>query len=491
MFKELLSFAGYKFTPSEASNNIFPAKLPQRKSNISFYDTIRELCDNSIDANATEINIYLHENHIVIIDNGNGMTSSQLDNAFKLNSSNPEKKETSIGKWGVGLKQSIIQLNKDKDDVICYVLTGHSSYPNNYFFNEFYPKYINEKIEEFGIDGWKIPPAKNQKDISDHPIKNKMLLTYYYDYINKKEDFNSGTVILVKNTSVPELDNSKSIEETKANLHIHLGECYFSLLGNEIINIKINNVSVKPKDFLLRNLKSKIVTWEYIRKDIPTPLKFTLAITPKAKDLKDKNITPYLPINNNNNGIYLSCNDVVISRANKKHIVTKNIEQFYKSISKKRIRKTIFPDAGDNYFVHLRILIECDGYWQKYIQLDQEKINYTFHDELAEILADLMHKIDEYSSHSYIDKEEIIEEENNFNIKQEPKEEPVPVTQIIKPEIISTPELIIQKTTMESIVNNDQNWNNLIESILEKEDSRIVPLLKSFADEIRSSLNNL
>ena len=47
---------------------------------------------------------------------------------------------------------------------------------------------------------------------------------------------------------------------------------------------------------------------------------------------------------------------------------------------------------------------------------------------------------------------------------------------------------------MESIVNNDQNWNDMIESLIQKKDFQhpyFIPLLKSFADEIRSSLNNL
>lgn len=76
----------------------------------SLETAIADIIDNSISANATEINIYIHfdfdNSYIAIIDNGIGMNEETLRNAMKLGSFDPlgTRKINDLGRFGLGLK---------------------------------------------------------------------------------------------------------------------------------------------------------------------------------------------------------------------------------------------------------------------------------------------------------------------------------------------------------------------------------------------------
>ena len=72
----------FNHNKEKATHSIIPSKYPERK-NIPFFDTVRELCDNSVDANSTVINIVLERNEIFIIDNGIGMNKDVLKSILK------------------------------------------------------------------------------------------------------------------------------------------------------------------------------------------------------------------------------------------------------------------------------------------------------------------------------------------------------------------------------------------------------------------------
>ena len=187
-FNDLSKFLQPKqFKVADATNNIAPVKLPQRKSNISFNDSVRELCDNCIDAGATKIDIFLLENNLFIVDNGKGMDLRDLDDAFVTNSSTKQNNKNFIGKWGVGLKQSIIQFNKDKNDVVCHILSGTMSERFKrpvYAYGEFSPSVINKNIEQFGVNGWKIPNSidlynSNENDKTN--LQSSLVLSFSFE----------------------------------------------------------------------------------------------------------------------------------------------------------------------------------------------------------------------------------------------------------------------------------------------------------------------
>ena len=534
-FNDLSKFLQPKqFKVADATNNIAPVKLPQRKSNISFNDSVRELCDNCIDAGATKIDIFLLENNLFIVDNGKGMDLRDLDDAFVTNSSTKQNNKNFIGKWGVGLKQSIIQFNKDKNDVVCHILSGTMSERSKrpvYAYGEFSPSVINKNIEQFGVNGWKIPNSIDLYNSNENDKTNlqSSLLSRFYELVFENGEFHSGTVVLIKNASVPELIQN-NLSNTTESLNIHLGESYFNILKRRKLKIFIHDTlkntttQVTGNDFLLRDIPGTEVysQWEYRRNDVPTPLKFTVVITPKETK---KTIETYLPINNDNNGIYLICNEVVVARATKNHLVTPAIKENYLkllqdngSLTKKKniIRKKLWFNINDSYSSTLRVAIECDGNWQKYIQLDQEKISFTFHDDLSEQLANLMIELDK----AYQESNRKVPDDNKTStkidddddddllpVKVKVTEKPCPKLKIAEPikkddavpfEVSNIPVLKEIETeikppviTLDRLVNTDELWTEFTKALILDKDKYLQPLLKDFSNEIREKLLSL
>lgn len=88
------------------------------------YDNFVALCDiidNSIDANATKIKIYISNKndnfHIIIQDNGRGMDKDTLDEALKLGSDSTHDELSDLGKYGMGLSTAGLSL-ADKTTVL-------------------------------------------------------------------------------------------------------------------------------------------------------------------------------------------------------------------------------------------------------------------------------------------------------------------------------------------------------------------------------------
>lgn len=75
----------------------------------SFETAVADLIDNSISAQATEIDVLFNSVaglHLAILDNGNGMTYHELCQAMRYGSSNPieQRGENDLGRYGLGLK---------------------------------------------------------------------------------------------------------------------------------------------------------------------------------------------------------------------------------------------------------------------------------------------------------------------------------------------------------------------------------------------------
>lgn len=107
-----------------------------RNSGISDVDAACEILDNSIDANATLVDIRVHAEasnttKVVFVDNGNGMTSKQLLDAWHMGSDNESGYDSnSHGKYGLGLTAAaitkssnvtIITLNNDKYSTLIWL----------------------------------------------------------------------------------------------------------------------------------------------------------------------------------------------------------------------------------------------------------------------------------------------------------------------------------------------------------------------------------
>lgn len=440
---------------------IVPEKWSQRKSDISFYDTIRELTDNSVDAKAKNITIIISEDTCAVCDDGEkSMNADRLNACFIEGRS--DKHEIEIGSFGVGLKQSVVQFNSDgSGSAICHMLSGTMDYRNKPFYGyvSVCPKTINENIEKLGAEGWTIEPAIN---LTDRPEKNHhqwLALRLYSECVIQNEEYNTGTVALFTGCDVPELKD-ENLLETRIRLMTHLGERYFELLQHNKIKIAIRQVNnngkyeesiVSPIDWLMRPMTgTTIFEFEHSEEDKPTPLVFRIAVTHQhnylVRVLKQQ---PYQNINSENSGISLCFNGVMVAFATKNQIVTPKILEAYRMLGTKSKREKIFFNQGDNYSSQLRVMVYADGHWADSIYMDESKNAFTFSDKLAPVLAQLMIELDKAKKYSETMKDNAPVNTNVNTPVQVPIKTSTPTSNI---QIVVKPPAPIKDVTLEDLM---------------------------------------
>lgn len=205
-----------------------------RSLGYSFETAIADLVDNSISANANNIEILLSPNfnpYLIIFDNGCGMTKNELEEALRYGARNPlEKREnTDLGRFGLGMKSAslsqcrkLIVVSKKNSNLSCF------SWDLDYI--------IDKK-------GW-------------------VLLEYASEEINKLPNISmfdlveSGTYVL--------LQNFDRVSSSTANLNItlnsfmnttidHLALVFHRFL-KENVSIYVNKNKIIPRDpFLIGN----------------------------------------------------------------------------------------------------------------------------------------------------------------------------------------------------------------------------------------------
>ena len=98
--------------------NILDLQNNGYKSTVS---AISEIIDNSIQANASKVDIYLVRNttrksneidEILIVDNGSGMNEEQFDKALQMSNGTRTKASSGLGRYGMGLPNSSISQTK-------------------------------------------------------------------------------------------------------------------------------------------------------------------------------------------------------------------------------------------------------------------------------------------------------------------------------------------------------------------------------------------
>lgn len=111
--KENIIMKGENLVPNEPNARILISAL----QHIGYDDisAITDIIDNSIDANATKIKIYIDNDankkiRITIIDNGQGMDIDTLDEALKLGSDTMHDDIGDLGKYGMGLSTAGLAL---------------------------------------------------------------------------------------------------------------------------------------------------------------------------------------------------------------------------------------------------------------------------------------------------------------------------------------------------------------------------------------------
>lgn len=185
------------------SNNGDFLRLLEFASQIPLTTAIREMIDDSIDADAKNISITLDSNRSIfsIVDDGHGMTYDQLCNFRENYHSHNESPKKTIGIFGVGLKDSILKLSNyniganvtiksgiDRDNVCYYRFEVNKNKENAWHDTPPVEGPYTEKNwhAEHGhmvsIDGIKPIP---KSDRQWHANLNKSISTAYPYLINK------------------------------------------------------------------------------------------------------------------------------------------------------------------------------------------------------------------------------------------------------------------------------------------------------------------
>ncbi len=216
-----------------------------RSTGYELPSAVGDILDNSIDAEASKIDIYINYNkndgyECIFADNGRGMNSEILDDALKLGSEKSEYNQSSLGIFGFGLITASIGICKrvevytkseDSDDILVSIQDLEVIYNDN----------------EFKKDG----PRKVTKE--EEIIFNKHLANSV-----------SGTVVRwLKCDKIIDLNNERVINSVK-NKIANIYRAFMDLPGSAKIEFSINENIIEPSDPMwLKNDETEIYSDEY------------------------------------------------------------------------------------------------------------------------------------------------------------------------------------------------------------------------------------
>lgn len=210
-----------------------------RSLGYSFPSAIADLIDNSISANAKQIEIFVEPSEnpsLIILDNGHGMSDVELQEAMRYGSKNPleERNGSDLGRFGLGLKSAslsqcrkLVVVSKKAGIISCYawdldfVVKKGAWILQGFEFNE---------IEH-------IP------------------------YVTKLLDMKSGTIVFLSEFDrIKESTNDlqKTLNKCLDDMIEHLALVFHRYLDDGV-SILVNNLKIEPKDpFLLDNPATQI-----------------------------------------------------------------------------------------------------------------------------------------------------------------------------------------------------------------------------------------
>lgn len=208
-----------------------------RSLGYSFDTAIADLIDNSISADAKNINILVEpseEPQLIIFDDGHGMNAKTLEEALRFGSRGPSelRSKHDLGRFGLGLKSAslsqcrrLIVVSKCDNSLCCY--------------------------------SWDLDEVQRSNDWS--------ILEYTQEEIDKLpsinlfNDISSGTYVLLQNfdrISASSYDAKKTLDNLLESAEDHLSLVFHRIISENGVNISINGRSIEPKDPFLEDHKS-------------------------------------------------------------------------------------------------------------------------------------------------------------------------------------------------------------------------------------------
>lgn len=213
-----------------------PALIESMRSlGYSFESAIADLIDNSISANAKNINLYMDPSdnpYLIVFDDGNGMSENEIEEAMRYGSKNPLEKrdENDLGRFGLGLKSA--SLSQCRKLVVASKKDGKVSA---------YSWDLDYVIE---TGSW-IIVGYDEKELSKLPK------------IDLLDSINCGTYILLENfdrVSESTKNLQKTLVQYMDNTINHLSLVFHRYLEDGV-KIYVNNVKIEPRDPFLKDHK--------------------------------------------------------------------------------------------------------------------------------------------------------------------------------------------------------------------------------------------
>lgn len=238
-----------KFDSEDFTPNATKTLENMKYGGITLCECVLELIDNSEDAQASQIHVYLEKDHnhnlqgLAVFDNGTGMTLSQLCNAVKLPGTDIDRKDCSIGKFGTGLKNATIGLGS-----IIYIVTKKE--------NKYYAIYLD--IEKMKLRNT-FKPTSFWDDINI--ITSHIDLPIWNNFDKNK----NGTLIYVKNIYPHRSTNIEALTELITNsittgytgLNSNINISHIDYLQNIVHTIPLKLIDIfytnAPTDNIVEN----------------------------------------------------------------------------------------------------------------------------------------------------------------------------------------------------------------------------------------------
>jgi len=214
---------------------------------------IADIIDNSITAVASQVDIFFFpvgDSYIAILDNGNGMTTSELETAMRYGSQNPNDKRepNDLGRFGLGLKMASLSQ--------CRVLTV-----------------ISKQDTEINGCRWDIDHVIKTNDWSLLALDSED----EFDAVPRIEELRkceSGTLVVWQNLDrlkVGEIDFGRSMARKMDDVRNHLSLVFHRYISGESglvrLQIKMNNALIESVDPFLTKRNTKIMSDEVLSID--------------------------------------------------------------------------------------------------------------------------------------------------------------------------------------------------------------------------------
>lgn len=208
-----------------------------RSLGYSFDTAIADLIDNSVSAQAKNINILLDPSddpQLIIFDDGNGMNSGALEEALRFGSRGPlaSRNEFDLGRFGLGLKSAslsqcrrLIVASKHEGKICCF-------------------SWDLDEVEKTG--DWSVLEYSDE-EISQLPSSD------LFDSVE------SGTYVLLQNfdrITASSNDVKKTLDTLIEAAEDHLSLVFHRIITEDRVSIAINGRPIEPIDPFLENHKS-------------------------------------------------------------------------------------------------------------------------------------------------------------------------------------------------------------------------------------------